>query len=130
MLPLDAFERTQLLSSVLMPRWVYRSLFVARDQLRHDIDMLPSEFVTTGKEVEHRHHALLFEMIFFFSDLYYYLTDGTKEGCLSLSSSSLKISATCFLGHYVGRREYQGCCPRSGPEVHQSWCSDVLPWHR
>ena len=47
--PLDAFERTLLLSSVLMPRWVYRSLFVASDQLLHDIDMMTLEFVTTAK---------------------------------------------------------------------------------
>ena len=57
-LPLDAFERTQLLSSVLMPRWVYRSLFVASDHLLHDIDMMAREFVTTAKGVERRHHLL------------------------------------------------------------------------
>ena len=41
-----------------MPRWVYRSLFVASDQLLHDIDMLAREFVTTAKGVERRHHVL------------------------------------------------------------------------
>ena len=58
MLPLDTFERTQLLSSVLMPRWVYRSLFVASDKLLHDIDMLARKFVTTAKGVERRHRVL------------------------------------------------------------------------
>ena len=50
MLPLDTFERTQLLSSVFMPRWVYRSLFVVSDRLLHDIDMLARQFVLPQRE--------------------------------------------------------------------------------
>ena len=41
-----------------MPRWVYRSLFVASDQLLHDGDMMAREFVTTAKGMERHHYAL------------------------------------------------------------------------
>ena len=56
--PLDAFERTQLLSTVLFPRGVYRSLFVASDHLLHDIDLLARDFVVTAKGVERCHNVL------------------------------------------------------------------------
>ena len=38
MLPLNAFERTQLLNAVLMPKWTYRTLFLPNDFMFKVVD--------------------------------------------------------------------------------------------
>ena len=45
-LPLDAFERAQLLSVVLFSKWCYRSLFIPHDRMFYEIDQKARIFVT------------------------------------------------------------------------------------
>ena len=39
-LPLDAFERVQLLNSVLIPRWLYHTMFIPHDRMFQHIDKI------------------------------------------------------------------------------------------
>ena len=56
-LPLDAFERAQLLSLVLFPKWCYTSLFIPHDRMFYDIDQKARIFVTAAKGIEPRHNV-------------------------------------------------------------------------
>ena len=56
-LPLDAFERAQLFSLVLFPKWCYRSLFIPHDRMFYEIDQKARIFVTAAKGIEPRHHV-------------------------------------------------------------------------
>ena len=70
-LPLDAFERAQLLSLVLFPKWCYRSLFIPHDRMFYDIDQKARNFVTAAKGIEPRHNVT-------------HITDPVNEGGLGL----------------------------------------------
>ena len=52
-LPLNAFERVQLLNSVLIPRWLYHTLFIPHDRMFQHIDKICLEFVAIAKGLEH-----------------------------------------------------------------------------
>ena len=44
-LPLNAFERVQLLNTVLIPRWTYRTLFLPNDTMFKAMDPMCLRFV-------------------------------------------------------------------------------------
>ena len=48
-LPLNAFERVQLLDSVLIPRWLYHTMFIPHDRMFQHIDKICLEFVAIAK---------------------------------------------------------------------------------
>ena len=52
-LPLDAFERVQPLNCVLIPRWLYHTMFIPHDRMFHHIDKICLEFVAIAKGSEH-----------------------------------------------------------------------------
>ena len=52
-LPLHAFERLQLLNSVLIPRWLYHTMFIPHDAMFQHIDKICLEFVAIAKGLEH-----------------------------------------------------------------------------
>ena len=52
-LPLNAFEWVQLLNSVLIPRWLYHTMFIPRDRMFQHIDKICLEFVAIAKGLEH-----------------------------------------------------------------------------
>ena len=56
-LPLNAFERVQLVNSLLIPRWLYHALFVPHDRMFHKIDQRVRDFVTAAKGVQPRYNA-------------------------------------------------------------------------
>ena len=49
-LPLNNFERTQLLNSVLIPPWVYHCLLVPDDRFFHRLDKVGKSFVLAPRE--------------------------------------------------------------------------------
>ena len=55
--PLNAFERVQLVNSVLIPRWLYHAMFVPHDRMFHKIDQRVRDFVTAAKGVEPKYNA-------------------------------------------------------------------------
>ena len=52
-LPLNAFERVQLLNSVLISRWLYHTMFIPHDRMFQHIDQTCLEFVAIAKGLEH-----------------------------------------------------------------------------
>ena len=50
---LNAFERVQLLNSVLIPRWLYHAMFIPHDRMFQHIDKICLEFVAIAKGLEH-----------------------------------------------------------------------------
>ena len=52
-LPLNAFERVQLLNSVLIPRWLYHTMFIPHDRMFQHIDKMWLIFVAIAKGLEH-----------------------------------------------------------------------------
>ena len=52
-LPLNAFERVQLLNSILIPRWLCPTMFLPYDRMFHHIDKIRLEFVAIAKGLEH-----------------------------------------------------------------------------
>ena len=52
-LPLNAFERVQLLNSVLIPRWLYHTMFISHDCMFQHIDKICLEFAAIAKGLEH-----------------------------------------------------------------------------
>ena len=56
-LPLDAFERAMLINTTLLPKWVYRGMFVFNDRLLAAIDSKLRDFVTVAKNIERTHNA-------------------------------------------------------------------------
>ena len=52
-LPLNAFERVQLLNSVLIPRWLYHTMFIPHHRMFQHIDKICLEFVAIAKGLEH-----------------------------------------------------------------------------
>ena len=51
-LPRNAFERVQLLNSVLIPRWLYHAVFIPHDRMFHHIDKICLDFVAIAKGLE------------------------------------------------------------------------------
>ena len=56
-LPLNTFERVQLVNSVLIPWWLYHAMFVPHDRMFHKIDQRVRDFVTAAKGVEPKYNA-------------------------------------------------------------------------
>ena len=56
-LPLNSFERAQLLNSVLIPQWVYHSLLVPDDRLFHQLDKVGKSFVLTVRGMDKIHNT-------------------------------------------------------------------------
>ena len=52
-LPLNALERVQLLNSMLIPRWLYHTMFIPHDRMFQHIDKICLEFVAVAKGLEH-----------------------------------------------------------------------------
>ena len=52
-LPLHAFERVQLLNSMLIPRWLYHTMFIPHDCIFQHKDKICLEFVAIAKGLEH-----------------------------------------------------------------------------
>ena len=50
-LPLNAFERVQLVNSVLMTRWLYHSMFVPHGRMFQKVDQRVKDFVTMAKGI-------------------------------------------------------------------------------
>ena len=51
-MPLNAFERVQLLNTVLIPRWTYRTLFLPNDSMFKTMDSMCSRFVLMAEGME------------------------------------------------------------------------------
>ena len=51
-LPLNAFERVQLLSTILIPRWTYRTLFLPNDSMFKAMDSMCLRFVLMAEGME------------------------------------------------------------------------------
>ena len=51
-LPLNAFERVQLLNTVLIPRWTYRTLFLPNDSMFKTMDSMCLRFVLMAEGME------------------------------------------------------------------------------
>ena len=51
-LPLNAFERVQLLNTVLIPRWMYRTLFLPNDSMFKAVDSMFLRFVLMAECME------------------------------------------------------------------------------
>ena len=56
-LPLNNFERAQLLNSVLIPQWVYHSLLVLDDRFFHQFDKVSKNFVLSAKGMDKIHNT-------------------------------------------------------------------------
>ena len=52
-LPLNAFERVQLLNSMLIPRWLFHTMLIPHDHMFQYIDKICLEFVAIAKGLEH-----------------------------------------------------------------------------
>ena len=52
-LPRNAFERVQLLNSMLIPGWFYHAMFIPHDHMFHHIDRVCLEFVAIAHGLEH-----------------------------------------------------------------------------
>ena len=52
MLPLNAFEQVQLLNTVPMPNWTYRTLFLPNDSTFKAADTMCLDFVRPAKGME------------------------------------------------------------------------------
>jgi hypothetical protein len=57
-LPLNAWEKTQLTNSVLIPRWAYHWLLLADDKTNLYIDKAIQQFVTSSKGMEKQRYTL------------------------------------------------------------------------
>ena len=51
-LPLNAFERVQLLNTILIPRWMYRTLFLPNDSMSKPMDSMCLRFVLMAEGME------------------------------------------------------------------------------
>ena len=51
-LPLNEFERVQLLKTILIPRWTYRTLFIPNDSMFKATDSMYLRFVLMAKGME------------------------------------------------------------------------------
>ena len=51
-LPLNAFERVQLLNSVLIPRWLYHTMFIPHDRMLQHMDKICLIFVPIAKGLD------------------------------------------------------------------------------
>ena len=56
-LPLNAFERVQLVNSVLIPKWLYQAMFVPHDRMFHKIDQRVRDILTAAKGVEPKYNV-------------------------------------------------------------------------
>ena len=56
-LPLEVFERARLINTILMPKWLYRGMFVFNDLLLATIDLKARDFVTFAENIEQTHNA-------------------------------------------------------------------------
>ena len=56
-LPLNAFECAMLINTTLLPKWVYRGMFVFNDRLLAAIDSKSRDLVTVAKNIERTHNA-------------------------------------------------------------------------
>jgi len=56
-LPLNAWERIELINTVLTPRWTYRAMLIPDDKIFKKVDQLSKEFVTKCKGVVAVRHA-------------------------------------------------------------------------
>ena len=56
-LHLNAFERVQLVNSVLIPRWLYHAMFVPHDRMFHKVDQRVRDFVTAAKGMEPKYNT-------------------------------------------------------------------------
>ena len=56
--PLDGWERAQLVNFVLLPRWLHRLVLLPSDKTLHQIDTLVADFIRapTGMEATMNHH--------------------------------------------------------------------------
>ena len=52
-LPLNAFERVQLLNFVLIPHWLYQTVFIPQDRMFQHIDKICFEFMAIAKGLKH-----------------------------------------------------------------------------
>ena len=65
-LPLNAFERVQLLNTIQIPRWTYRTLFLPNDSMFTAMDsmclrfVLMAEGMELNKVVVHKSHHVLY----------------------------------------------------------------------
>ena len=58
--PMNGWERAQLVNFVLMPRWMHGLILLPSDKMFHRIDTMVSEFVRQPKSMEtSRYHHLL-----------------------------------------------------------------------
>ena len=51
-LPLNAFERVQLLNTILIPRWTYRTLFLPKDSMFKAMDSMCLRLVLMAEGME------------------------------------------------------------------------------
>ena len=51
-IPMNGWERAQLVNSVLVPRWLHRLLLLPSDKTLHQIDTMLSDFVREPKGME------------------------------------------------------------------------------
>ena len=56
-LPLNAWERVELINTVLTPRWTYRLLLIPSDFIYKQLDKLSKDFVTQCKGLEKGRHS-------------------------------------------------------------------------
>ena len=52
LLPLNAFERMQLINIMLMPEWAYCTLFLSNDSMFSTIDKMCVEFILIAEGME------------------------------------------------------------------------------
>ena len=59
-IPMNGWERSQLVNFVLMPRWMHRLIHLPSDRTFHRIDTMISEFVRKpkGMDTARNHHLL------------------------------------------------------------------------
>ena len=56
-LPLNNFERAQLLNSILIPQWLYHCLLVPDDRFFHRLDKVGKSFVLAAKGMDKIHNT-------------------------------------------------------------------------
>ena len=56
-LPLNAWERVELINSVLMPRWSYKVMLIPHDAIFRQVDKMCKEWVTKCKGMETVRHT-------------------------------------------------------------------------